>query len=88
MQNLSYSALINAKLPSKEVEKLLNNLNGIGNFYEPYPEEEAITGLVEHIRTHMAPSVRQKIVDHHRHGGVGMKVIVQLAVDRLINQPQ
>ncbi len=85
MQNLCISTLVNAAMPSKDLERVLNNLNGIGNFYASYPEEEAINGLVEHMLTHMAPSVRQKIIDHHRHGGVGMKVIVQLAVERLVD---
>jgi formate dehydrogenase subunit delta len=85
MNNIRYSALINAPAPSKDLEKLLGSLNSIGNFFELYPEEEAIKCIVEHMQTYMALSLRQKIVNHLNHGGVGMKVIVQLAVDRLVD---
>jgi formate dehydrogenase subunit delta len=89
MQNLTYNLLLNTASPTKDLERLLNSLNGIGNFYSPYSEEEAINGLIEHMRTQLAPSVRQKIINHHLNGGAGMKVIVQMAIERLVEtQPQ
>jgi formate dehydrogenase subunit delta len=83
MKQGMYEILISAPAPTKTIEQLLNNLNDIGKFYEAYPEEEAVQEIVTHIQDYMAPSIRRQIVAHLKHGGVGMKAIVQLAVGRL-----
>ena len=83
MNDRLYKILITAKPPTKALEKVLKNLNDMGQCYQFYPEEEAIQEIAAHISTYLAPSVRHQIVEHLKQGGIGMKVIVQMAVSRL-----
>ncbi|ATG91497.1 formate dehydrogenase subunit delta [Methylomonas koyamae] len=83
MRHDLYEILISAPAASKGLEQLLNNLNDVGRFYEAYPEEEAVQEVMAHIKAFIAPSLRRQIVAHLQQGGIGMKGIVQLAVDRL-----
>lgn len=84
MSQPNLQMLLDAPLPGKQLELLIANLNGVGRFCEAYPQEEAVAFLVEHMRNHLGAGLRQKIAEHAAHGGVGMKVVVQLAVARLM----
>ncbi len=47
-------------------------VNQIADFFKPYPQDEAVAGISEHIRSFWEPRMRSKLKHAVDLGGVGM----------------
>jgi formate dehydrogenase subunit delta len=64
-------------------EDLLRMANQIAMFFAPYPHEEAVAAVVEHLRQFWAPVMRNQIQDHVNRGGGGLHELAMEAVKKL-----
>lgn len=55
----------------------------IAQFFEPYPADEAVAGVAEHIRGFWTPSMRTELLAIHRAGTPPLHPLVAQAVARL-----
>lgn len=55
----------------------------IAQFFEPYPLEEAIVGVAEHIRGFWTPSMRQQLIAIHAAGSPALHPLVAQATARI-----
>ena len=55
--------------------------NQIADFFRPYPDEEAIAGVQEHIRSFWTPSMREELAAYAAAGGKGLNPRVLAAID-------
>jgi formate dehydrogenase subunit delta len=54
-----------------DVERILELATDIGNFFAPYPEERAIEGVRNHLRSYWDPRMREalaRILSSNEHG--------------------
>jgi formate dehydrogenase subunit delta len=56
--------------------------NQIADFFRPYPEEKAIAGVQEHIRSFWTPRMRKELFAHAAAGGKGLHPQVLEAIRR------
>ncbi|MBY0613076.1 MAG: formate dehydrogenase subunit delta [Beijerinckiaceae bacterium] len=63
--------------------KLVSMANQIAGFFRPYPKEQAVGGIAEHIAKFWDHKMRATIIDHLDHGGAGLEPDVREALDRL-----
>ena len=64
--------------------QLVHMANDIGAFFHAEPRrEDAVAGIVGHIKRFWTPRMRQKIVEHLRHGGEGLEDLPREAIGRL-----
>ncbi len=47
-------------------------VNQIADFFKPYPQDEAVAGISEHIRSFWEPRMRSKLKQAVDLGGAGM----------------
>lgn len=66
-----------------EASKLVHRANQVAAFFAPYPREEAIAGVAEHLSRFWAPPLRREIIDYVAAGGAGLSDLVVEAVRRL-----
>jgi formate dehydrogenase subunit delta len=52
--------------------ELIRMANQIADFYKPYPQEEAIVGIADHIRSFWEPRMRKALADIVEGGGGDM----------------
>ena len=64
-------------------DDLVRMANQIAAFFEPYPEEEAIAGVTEHLLKFWDPSMRTALIGAKRTGPTGLHPLAARAVDRL-----
>ena len=64
-------------------EKLVRMANQIGQFFQSQPHDEAVAGIVDHLRSFWTPKMRRQIVDHAAAGGDGLEPLTREAVQRL-----
>ena len=64
-------------------DDLVRMANQIAAFFEPYPEEEAIAGVTEHLLKFWDPSMRTALITAHRAGPLGLHPLASSAVGRL-----
>jgi formate dehydrogenase subunit delta len=63
---------------------LIKMANNIGAFFQSEPDrEQAITGILQHIRNFWEPRMRSQIISHVEHGGEDLIDIVAEAIKRL-----
>jgi formate dehydrogenase subunit delta len=67
---------------SEKIEKLVRMANQIADFFAPYPEEEAVTGVGDHIRSFWTKRMREELAAHVASGGKGLHPQVLEAVRR------
>jgi formate dehydrogenase subunit delta len=66
------------------VEHLTQMANDIGAFFHAEPRrEDAVAGIVNHIKRFWTPRMRQKIVEHLSRGGEGLEDLPREAVGKL-----
>jgi formate dehydrogenase subunit delta len=65
------------------VDDLVRMANQIAAFFEPYPEEEAIAGITEHLQKFWDPSMRTALIEAYCRGPIGLHGLAALAVERL-----
>jgi formate dehydrogenase subunit delta len=71
-------------MSSGTVEHLTQMANDIGAFFHAEPDrEQAVNGVLGHIRRFWTPRMRQKIVEHLKQGGEGLEELPREAVRRL-----
>ena len=64
-------------------DKLVRMANQIAQFFQSQPHDEAVAGIVDHLRSFWTPKMRRQIVDHATAGGVGLEPLTREAVERL-----
>lgn len=65
------------------IDDLVRMANQIAAFFEPYPEDEAIAGVTEHLQKFWDPSMRTALIAAQRTGAIGLNKIAAQAVERL-----
>jgi formate dehydrogenase subunit delta len=65
-------------------DELVRMSTQIAQFFEPYPETEAVAGVEDHLRKFWDPSMRDRLFAMHRAGKVTLHPLVIQAVDRLL----
>lgn len=63
--------------------KLVSMANQIAGFFRPYPKEQAVGGIAEHIAKFWDHKMRATIIAHLDHGGTGLEPVVQEALTKL-----
>ncbi len=66
---------------SEKIEKLVRMANQIADFFVPYPDDEAVAGVREHIRSFWTPAMRAELMAFFEAGGVGLKPRVATALE-------
>jgi formate dehydrogenase subunit delta len=64
-------------------DKLVYMANQIGKFFASQGDDQAVAGIVDHLRKYWDPRMRSTIVDHIDHGGHGLEPLARQAVERL-----
>lgn len=59
-----------------KLELIIAMANQIGDFFSPYPEERAVEGLRNHLRTYWDPRMRSALLEHIDAGGEGLSALV------------
>ena len=57
--------------------KLVRAANQIAAFYAPYPREEALAGIAEHVQKFWEPRMRRRFADLIAAGGEGIDQMVR-----------
>ena len=65
------------------VERMVHDANQIALYFASYPREEAIAGILDHLKKFWEKRMRQQIVDYVAHGGGGLHELAVEAVKRL-----
>lgn len=55
-----------------DTSDLIRMANQIADFYKPYPREEAVAGVAEHIRSFWEPRMRNDLAEVLAGGGSGL----------------
>jgi formate dehydrogenase subunit delta len=66
-----------------EAEHMIHMANQIALFFAPYPKEEAVAGVVDHLQKFWEPRMRKQIVAYVAGGGAGLHELALEAVKRL-----
>jgi len=67
-------------------EKMIHMANQIAQFFHAYPQDEALTGVTDHIRQFWEKRMRQQLFAYVDTGGAGLDTLVIAAVGRLRSQ--
>lgn len=66
-----------------EISRLVHMANQIADFFEAYPQEEAVAGVAGHLRQFWDPRMRAQILHHLAAGGEGLHPLTLAAVQTL-----
>ncbi len=66
-----------------KVEKMVHNANQIALFWASYSHDEALAGVLSHIRRYWDPRMRTQIRDYVAGGGSGLHQLAVEAVKQL-----
>ena len=61
-------------------QDLVRMANQIADYYQAYPEDEAVAGVAAHIRSFWDPRMRDSLEAHIAAGGAGLKPMVLAAL--------
>lgn len=64
-------------------ETMVHNANQIALFWSSYPHDEAVAGVLSHLRRYWEPRMRTQIRDYVAHGGSGLHALAIEAVKQL-----
>jgi formate dehydrogenase subunit delta len=70
-----------------EESKMIHRANEIARFWAPYPRDEAVAGVLTHIKSFWEPRFRRQLVEYADSGGAGLHDLVQEAVG-LLSRPE
>ena len=62
---------------------MVHKANQIAQFFESYPEAEAVAGIEDHLRKFWEPRMRRQIAAYAAEGGTGLRPLVTAAVQRM-----
>ena len=68
---------------ASQIDKLVRMANQIAQFFHSQPHEEAVAGVVDHLRSFWTPKMRRQIADHAAAGGAGLDPLTREAVEQL-----
>ena len=63
--------------------RLISMANQIADFFQSYPETEAVDGIATHIEKFWDPRMRRGIYGHLNAGGAGLKPLTLKALQKL-----
>jgi len=66
-----------------EIERLVYMANQIADFFRPYPEDEAVAGVENHLKQFWDPRMRTALVAHVASGGAGLEPLALAAAKNL-----
>lgn len=66
-----------------EIGRLVYMANQIADFFRPYPEDEAVAGVENHIKQFWDPRMRAALVAHVGSGGAGLEPLALAAAKNL-----
>jgi formate dehydrogenase subunit delta len=64
-------------------EKLVHMANQIADFFRSQPDEAAVAGVAEHIRSFWAPVMRRGVYAHMDAGGEGLDPLALKGLERM-----
>ena len=64
-------------------QDLVRMANQIADYYQAYPEDEAVAGIASHIRSFWDPRMRSVLEGYVAGGGDGVKPLVLKAVEQM-----
>lgn len=67
-------------------DRLVSMANQIADFFQSYPEAEAVEGIATHVKKFWDPRMRQGIFTHLAAGGAGLKPLALAALQQLAAQ--
>lgn len=67
-------------------DRLVSMANQIADFFQSYPEAEAVEGIATHVKKFWDPRMRQGIFAHLAAGGAGLKPLALAALQQLAAQ--
>ncbi len=62
---------------------MVHNANQIALYFAAYPREEAIAGVLDHLKKFWEHRMREQIIQYVAQGGAGLHELVVEAVKRL-----
>lgn len=65
-------------------EKLVYMANQIAAFFRSQPEEAAVAGVADHIKSFWNPMMRREAYDHLRKGGEGLDPLARRSLEALM----
>lgn len=68
---------------AEKIDKLVRMANQIADFFRPYGEEEAVSGIQEHIRAFWTRAMREELLAFAATDGEGLQPRVMQAIDGL-----
>jgi formate dehydrogenase subunit delta len=72
-----------------ESRHLVQMVNDIGNFFRAQPNrEDAIAGIVNHLKNYWTRRMREKLLEQVSHGDSGLDELPREAVRRLVNNAE
>ncbi len=66
-----------------EAEKMIHNANQIALFWACYPHDEALAGVISHLKRYWEPRMKAQIREYVAHGGAGLHELALEAVKQL-----
>jgi formate dehydrogenase subunit delta len=66
-----------------KAQNMVHDANQIALYFASYPREEAVAGILDHLRKFWEKRMRQQIVDYVAQGGSGLHELALEAVKRL-----
>jgi formate dehydrogenase subunit delta len=66
-----------------QAEHMVHNANGIAQYFASYPHDEAVAGVLDHIKKYWEKRMRAQIIDYVALGGAGLHELVLEAVKQM-----
>jgi formate dehydrogenase subunit delta len=64
-------------------DELIRMANQIARFFEPYPEDEAMAGIAEHLKKFWTPAMRAQLIRYARATSDGLEPLVARTIAQL-----
>lgn len=64
-------------------EDMVRMANQIADFFAPYPEDEAVMGIAEHLKNFWDPRMKDQLKAHLDAGGEGLKPLAHAGARKL-----
>ena len=61
--------------------EIVRMANDIAAFYTPYPHDEAVTDIAQHIRDFWDPRMRRAMAEHIAMGGAGLSPLARAGAE-------
>lgn len=68
---------------SNSTDDLVRMVNQIADFFQSYPEDEAVEDIAGHVKDFWTPVMRRNMAAHVASGGAGLKPLAARAMEFL-----